>query len=156
MGCFIFFLFIWGFTMILKKEKSWSRDGLKLIPTTKEEKWVLDRLKYSVIKDNGEFRLSFLPDSITKRLINYLYIGRVCDKNTKCISIFKNSNGWNIKLSTIYLEDVESIIYDINVDTNIPSDLELMMYYLRNNHMYRKIGFLKKKYKRFGELVDLM
>lgn len=155
MGCFIF-LFIWGFTMILKKEKAWSRDGLKLIPTTKEEKWVLDRLKYSVIKDNGEFRLSLLPDPIAKRLINYLYIGRLCDKNTKCISIFKNSNGWNIKLSTIYLEDVESIIYDINVDTNIPSDLELMMYYLRNNHMYRKIGFLKKKYKRFGRLVDLM
>lgn len=142
--------------MILKKEKAWSRDGLKLIPTTKEEKWVLDRLKYSVIKDNGEFRLSLLPDPIAKRLINYLYIGRVCDKNTKCISIFKNSNGWNIKLSTIYLEDVESIIYDINIDTNIPSDLELMMYYLRNNHMYRKIGFLKKKYKRFGKLVDLM
>lgn len=142
--------------MILKKEKTWSRDGLKLIPTTKEEKWILDRLKYSVIKDNGEFRLSLLPDPIAKRLINYLYIGRVCDKNTKCISVFKNSNGWNIKLSTIYLEDVESIIYDINVDTNIPSDLELMMYYLRNNHMYRKIGFLKKKYKRFGRLVDLL
>lgn len=142
--------------MILKKEKAWSRYGIKLIPTTKEEKWVLDRLKYSVIKDNGEFRLSLLPDPIAKRLINYLYIGRVCDKNTKCISVFKNSNGWNIKLSTIYLEDVESIIYDINVDTNIPSDLELMMYYLRNNHMYRKIGFLKKKYKRFGKLVDLM
>lgn len=142
--------------MILKKEKAWPRDSLKLIPMTKEEKWVLDRLKCSVIKNNGEFRLSFLPDSIAKRLINYLYIGRVCDKNTKCISIFKNSNGWNIKLSTIYLEDVESIIYDINVDTNIPSDLELMMHYLRNNHMYRKIGFLKKKYKRFGELVDLM
>ena len=61
-----------------------------------------------------------------------------------------------MKLSTIYSEDVESIIYDINVDTNMPSDLELMMYYLRNNHMYRKIGFLKKKYKRFGELVDFM
>lgn len=142
--------------MILKKEKAWSRDGLKLIPTTKEEKWVLDRLKYSVIKDNGEFRLSLLPDPIAKRLINYLYIGRVYDKNTKCISIFKNNNGWNIKLSTIYSEDAESVIYDINVDTNIPSDLELMMYYLRNNHMYRKIGFLKKKYKRFGEVVDLM
>lgn len=155
MGCFIF-LFIWGFTMILKKEKAWSRGGLKLIPTTKEEKWVLDQLKYSVIKNNGEFRLSFLPDSIAKRLINYLYIGRVCDKNTKCISVFKNSNGWNIKLSTIYSEDIESVIYDINVYTNIPSDLELMMYYLRNNHMYRKIGFLKKKYKRFGKLVDLM
>ncbi len=142
--------------MILKKEKAWSRDGLKLIPTTKEEKWVLDRLKYSVIKDNGEFRLSLLPDPIAKRLINYLYIGRVYDKNTKCISIFKNNNGWNIKLSTIYSEGAESVIYDINVDTNIPSDLELMMYYLRNNHMYRKIGFLKKKYKRFGELVDFM
>ena len=35
---FLFFLFIWGFTMILTKEKAWSRDGLKLIPTTKEEK----------------------------------------------------------------------------------------------------------------------
>lgn len=142
--------------MILKKEKAWSRDSLKVTPTTKEEKWVLDRLKYSIIKNNGEFRLSFLPDEIAKRLINYLYIGRVCDKNTKCISIFKNSNGWNIKLSTIYLEHVESIIYDINVDTNVPSDLELMMYYLRNNHMYRKIVFLKKKYKLFGELIDLM
>lgn len=142
--------------MILKKEKVWSRDGLKLIPTTKEEKWVLDRLKYSVIKDNGEFRLSLLPDPIAKRLINYLYIGKVYDKNTKCISIFKNDSGWNMKLSSILEENTESIIYDINVDTNIPSDLELMMYYLRNNHMYRKIGFLKKKYKRFGELVDLM
>lgn len=142
--------------MILKKEKAWSRDSLKLIPTTKEEKWVLDRLKYSIIKNNGEFRLSFLPDEIAKRLINYLYVGRVCDENTKCISIFKNNSGWNIKLSTIFREDIESVIYDVNVDTNIPSDLELMMYYLRNNHMYRKIGFLKKKYKRFGELVDLM
>lgn len=142
--------------MILKKELVGSKDILKLIPTTKEEKWVLDRLKYSVIKDNGEFRLSFLPDAIAKRLINYLYIGRVCDTNTKCISIFKNENGWNIKLSTIYSEDTESVIYDVNVDKNIPSDLELMMYYLRNNHMYRKIGFLKKKYKRFGHLVDLM
>lgn len=138
------------------EERISSKDILKLIPTTKEGKWVLDRLKYSLIKDNGEFCLSFLPDEIAKRLINYLYIGRVCDKNTKCISIFKNDNGWNIKLSTIYSEDIESVIYDINVDTNIPSDLELMMYYLRNNHMYRKIGFLKKKYKRFGELVDLM
>ena len=101
MGCFIFCLF-WGFTMILKKEKAWLIDSLKPISTTKEEKWVLDQLKYSVIKNNGEFRLSFLPDSIAKRLINYLYIGRVCDKNTKCISIFKNSNGWNIKLSTIF------------------------------------------------------
>ena len=142
--------------MILKKELVGSKDILKLIPTTKEEKWVLDRLKYSVIKDNGEFRLSLLPDPIAKRLITYLYIGRVCDKNTKCISVFKNDNGWNIKLSTIYSEDIESVIYDINVDNYIPSDLELMMYYLRNNHMYRKIGFLKKKYKRFGELVDLM
>lgn len=142
--------------MILKKELVGSKDILKLIPTTKEEKWVLDRLKYSIIKDNGKFRLSFLPDEIAKRLINYLYVGKVSDKNTKCISIFKNDNGWNIKLSTIYSEDIESVIYDINVDTNIPSDLELMMYYLRNNHMYRKIGFLKKKYKRFGELVDLM
>lgn len=103
--------------MILKKEKAWSRDGLKLIPTTKEEKCVLDRLKYSVIKDNGEFRLSLLPDPIAKRLINYLYIGKVYDKNTKCISIFKNDNGRNIKLSTIYSEDIESVIYDINVDT---------------------------------------
>lgn len=154
MGCFIFF--IWGFIMILKKEKVWSRDGLKLIPTTKEEKWVLDRLKYSIIKDNGEFRLSFLPDEIAKRLINYLYVGKVSDKNTKCISIFKDDSGWNMKLSSVLEENTESIIYDINVDTNIPSDLELMMYYLRNNHMYRKIGFLKKKYKRFGELVDLM
>lgn len=142
--------------MILKKENVWSRDGLKMIPTTKEEKWVLDRLKYSVIKDNGEFRLSFLPDEIAKRLINYLYVGKVSDKNTKCISIFKNDSGWNMKLSSILEENTESIIYDINVDTNMPSDLELMMYYLRNNHMYRKIGFLKKKYKRFGELVDLM
>lgn len=142
--------------MILKKELVGSKDILKLIPTTKEEKWVLDRLKYSVIKDNGEFRLSLLPDAITKRLINYLYVSKVSDKNTKCISIFKNDNGWNIKLSTIYSEDIESVIYDINVDNYIPSDLELMMYYLRNNHMYRKIGFLKKKYKRFGELVDLM
>jgi hypothetical protein len=142
--------------MILKKELVGSKDILKLIPTTKEEKWVLDRLKYSVIKDNGEFRLSLLPDPIAKRLINYLYIGKVYDKNTKCISIFKNDNGWNIKLSTIYSEDIESVIYDINVDNYIPSDLELMMYYLRNNHMYRKIGFLKKKYKRFGRLVDLM
>lgn len=142
--------------MILKKEKAWSRDGLKFIPTTKEEKWVLDRLKYSIIKNNGEFRLSFLPDEIAKRLINYLYVGKVSDKNTKCISIFKNDSGWNMKLSSILEENTESIIYDINVDANIPSDLELMMYYLRNNHMYRKIGFLKKKYKRFGELVDLM
>jgi hypothetical protein len=142
--------------MILKKERDWSRDSLKLIPTTKEEKWVLDRLKYSVIKNNGEFRLSFLPDEIAKRLINYLYVSKVSDKNTKCISIFKNDNGWNIKLSTIYSEDAESVIYDINVDNNTTSDLELMMYYLRNNHMYRKIGFLKKKYKRFGKLVDLM
>lgn len=142
--------------MILKKEKVWSRDGLKLIPTTKEEKWVLDRLKYSIIKDNGEFRLSFLPDEIAKRLINYLYVSKVSDKNTKCISIFKNDSGWNMKLSSILEENTESIIYDINVDTNIPSDLELMMYYLRNNHMYRKMGFLKKKYKRFGELVNLM
>lgn len=142
--------------MILKKELVGSKDVLKIIPTTKEEKWVLDRLKYSVIKDNGEFRLSFLPDEIAKRLINYLYLGKVCDKNTKCISIFKNDNGWNIKFSTIYSEDTESVIYDMNVDNNIPSDLDLMMYYLRNNHMYRKIGFLKKKYKRFGELVDLM
>ena len=142
--------------MILKKEWVGSKDILKLIPTTKEEKWVLDRLKYSVIKDNSEFRLSLLPDPITKRLINYLYIGKVYDKNTKCISIFKNDNGWNIKLLTIYSEDIESVIYDINVDNYIPSDLELMMYYLRNNHMYRKIGFLKKKYKRFGELIDLM
>lgn len=142
--------------MILKKELVGSKDILKLIPTTKEEKWVLDRLKYSVIKDNGEFRLSFLPDAIAKILINYLYVGRVCDNNTKCISLFKNENGWNIKLSTIYSEDIESIIYDVNVDKYIPSDLELMMYYLRNNHMYRKIGFLKKKYKRFGQLVDLM
>ena len=142
--------------MILKKELVGSKDILKLIPTTKEEKWVLDRLKYSVIKDNSEFRLSLLPDPITKRLINYLYIGKVYDKNTKCISIFKNDNGWNIKLLTIYSEDIESVIYDINVDNYIPSDLELMMYYLRNNHMYRKIGFLKKKYKRFGELIDLM
>lgn len=142
--------------MILKKEKVWSRDGLKLIPTTKEEKWVLDRLKYSIIKNNGEFRLSLLPDAIAKRLINYLYVSKVSDKNTKCISIFKNENGWNIKLSTILEDNNESIIYDINVDTNIPSDLELMMYYLRNNYMYRKIGFLKKKYKRFGRLVDLM
>ena len=142
--------------MILKKEKVWSRDGLKLIPTTKEEKWVLDRLKYSIIKDNGEFRLSFLPDEIAKRLINYLYVGKVSDKNTKCISIFKNNSGWNMKLSSILEENTESIIYDINVDTNIPSDLELMIYYLRNNHMYRKIGLLKKKYKRFGEVVDLM
>lgn len=142
--------------MILKKEKAWSRDGLKLIPTTKEEKCVLDRLKYSIIKNNGEFRLSFLPDEIAKRLINYLYVGKVSDKNTKCINIFKNDSGWNMKLSSILEENTESIIYDINVDTNIPSDLELMMYYLRNNHMYRKIGFLKKKYKRFGELVDLM
>lgn len=130
--------------MILKREKVWSRDGLKLIPTTKEEKWVLDRLKYSVIKDNGEFRLSFLPDEIAKRLINYLYVGKVSDKNTKCISIFKDDSGWNMKLSSVLEENTESIIYDINVDTNIPSDLELMMYYLRNNHMYRKIGFLKK------------
>lgn len=145
MGCFIFF--IWGFTMILKKEKAWSRDGLKMIPTTKEEKWVLDRLKYSVIKDNGEFRLSFLTDEIAKRLINYLYVSKVSDNNIKCISIFKNDSGWNMKLSSILEENTESIIYDINVDTNIPSDLELMMYYLRNNHMYRKIGFLKKKYK---------
>lgn len=142
--------------MILKKELVGSKDILKIIPTTKEEKWVLDRLKYSVIRNNGEFRLSFLPDSIAKRLINYLYVGRVCDMNTKCISIFKNDNGWNIKLSTIYSEDIESVIYDVNVDKNIPSDLELMTYYLRNNHMYRKIGFLKKKYKRFGYLVDLM
>lgn len=142
--------------MILKKEKVWSRDGLKLIPTTKKEKWVLDRLKYSVIKNNGEFRLSFLPDEIAKRLINYLYVGKVSDKNTKCISIFKNDSGWNMKLSSILEENTESIIYDINVDANIPSDLELMMYYLRNNHMYKKIGFLKKKYKQFGELVDLM
>ena len=142
--------------MILKKEKVWSRDSLKLIPTTKEEKWVLDRLKYSIIKNNGEFRLSFLPDEIAKRLINYLYVGKVSDKNTKCISIFKNDSGWNMKLSSILEENTESIIYDINVDTNMPSDLELMMYYLRNNHMYRKIGFLKKKYKRFGQLVDLM
>lgn len=142
--------------MILKKELVCSKDILKLIPTTKKEKWVLDRLKYSVIKDNGEFRLSLLPDPITKRLINYLYIGKVYDKNTKCISIFKNDSGWNMKLSSILEENTESIIYDINVDTNIPSDLELMMYYLRNNHMYRKIGFLKKKYKRFGRLVDLM
>ena len=142
--------------MILKKELVGSKDILKLIPTTKEEKWVLDRLKYSIIKNNGEFRLSFLPDEIAKRLINYLYFGKVSDKNTKCISIFKNDSGWNIKLSSILEENTESIIYDINVDTNIPSDLELMMYYLRNNHMYRKIGFLKKKYKRFGELVDLM
>ena len=142
--------------MILKKERAWFRDSLKVIPTTKEEKWVLDRLKYSVIKNNGEFRLSFLPDSIAKRLINYLYLGRVCDENTKCISIFKNDSGWNIKLSTIFREDIESVIYNVNVDKNIPSDLELMMYYLRNNHMCRKIGFLKKKYKRFGELVDLM
>lgn len=142
--------------MILKKELVGSKNILKLIPTTKEEKWVLDRLKYSIIKNNGEFRLSFLPDEIAKRLINYLYVGRVCDENTKCISIFKNDSGWNIKLSTIFREDIESVIYDVNVDTNIPSDLELMMYYLRNNHMYRKIGFLKKKYKRFGQLVDLM
>lgn len=142
--------------MILKKELVGSKDILKIIPTTKEEKWVLNRLKYSVIKDNGEFRLSFLPDEIAKRLINYLYIGRVCDKNTKCISIFKNDNGWNIKLSSIFEENTESTIYDINVDKNIPSDLELMMYYLRNNYMYRKIGFLKKKYKRFGKLVDLI
>lgn len=142
--------------MILKKELVGSKDILKIIPTTKEEKWVLDQLKYSVIKDNGEFRLSLLPDIIAKRLINYLYVGRVCDKNTKCISVFKNENGWNIKLSTIYSEDAESVIYDMNVDNYIPSDLELMMYYLRNNHMYRKIGFLKKKYKRFGILVDLM
>ena len=142
--------------MILKKELVGSKDILKLIPTTKEEKWVLDRLKYSVIKDNGKFRLSLLPDTIAKMLINYLYVGRVCDKNTKCISIFKNDNGWNIKLSSIFEENTESVIYDINVDKNIPSDLELMMYYLRNNYMYRKIGFLKKKYKRFGKLVDLM
>ena len=142
--------------MILKKEKALSRDGLKMIPTTKEEKWALDRLKYSIIKNNGEFRLSFLPDEIAKRLINYLYVGRVCDENTKCVSIFKNDSGWNIKLSTIFREDIESVIYDVNVDKNIPSDLELMMYYLRNNRMYRKIGFLKKKYKRFGVLVDLM
>lgn len=142
--------------MILKKELVGSKDILKLIPTTKEEKWVLDRLKYSIIKNNGEFRLSFLPDEIAKRLINYLYVGKVSDKNTKCISIFKNDSGWNMKLSSILEENTESIIYDINVDTNIPSDLELMMYYLRNNHMYRKIGFLKKKYKRFGQLVDLM
>ena len=142
--------------MILKKELVGSKDILKLIPTTKEEKWVLDRLKYSVIKDNGEFRLSFLPDEIAKRLINYLYISKVSNKNTKCISIFKNDSGWNMKLSSILEENTESIIYDINIDTNIPSDLELMMYYLRNNHMYRKIGFLKKKYKRFGKLVDLM
>lgn len=52
-----------------------------------------------------------------------------------------------MKLSSIFLEDTESVIYDVNVDKNIPSDLELMMYYLRNNNMYRKIGFLKKKYK---------
>lgn len=142
--------------MILKKELVGSKDILKIIPTTKEEKWVLDRLKYSVIKDNGEFRLSLLPDIIAKRLIKYLYVGKVCDKNTKCISVFKNENGWNMKLSTIYSENVESVIYDINVDSEVPSDLELMMYYLRNNHMYRKIGFLKKKYKRFGKLVDLM
>ena len=142
--------------MILKKERAWPRDSLKPIPTTKEEKWVLDRLKYSIIKNNGEFRLSFLPDEIAKRLINYLYVGRVCDENTKCISIFKNDSGWNMKLSSILEENTESIIYDINIDTNIPSDLELMMYYLRNNHMYRKISFLKKKYKRFGRLVDLM
>lgn len=142
--------------MILKKELVGSKDILKLIPTTKEEKWVLDQLKYSVIKNNGKFRLSLLSDPIAKRLINYLYIGKVCDKNTKCISIFKNENGWNMKLSTIYSEDTKSVIYDMNVDNNIPSDLELMMYYLRNNHMYRKIGFLKKKYKRFGKLVDLM
>lgn len=142
--------------MILKKELVGSKDILKIIPTTKEEKWVLDRLKYSIIKNNGEFRLSFLPDEIAKRLINYLYIGRVCDTNTKCISIFKDDNGWNIKLSTIYSENIESIIYEVNIDKNIPSDLELMMYYLRSNHMYRKIGFLKKKYKRFGKLVDLM
>ena len=142
--------------MILKKEKAWSRDGLKLIPTTKEEKWVLDRLKYSIIKNNGEFHLSFLPDEIAKRLINYLYVGKVSDKNTKCISIFKDDSGWNMKLSSVLEENTKSIIYDINVDTNIPSDLELMMYYLRNNHMYRKIGFLKKKYKRFGEVVDLI